>query len=532
MRQSRTLLALAAITMLLPLAACGADGGSAGTTTGDGTSSSGGTSSGGTSSGGASSGGTSSGGASSGGEVVKLELGADCKGHGECKSGLCDNAICAQAQVQLKIGEKCDADGLCESGICFGGACAKACTGIKDCAGENHCLSDGERAFCAKPTYAAELGTSCAATGKCPGDLTCSNKAEAVGAICTAACKTDLDCPANLSCRDRGDGQNWCLARSFCDSCQTDAHCGDGNVCVDMGSGTGKYCSKPCTMGSTECPRYAECKDVGGGKAACAHRAGSCSVANPGLCSPCNGAGTCQQGGMCLRWPTTMEFFCGKTCTNDASCGAGYKCYTVTQAGNKQCVPAVKKQTAYPGKNLKNNVTQFATCVNKISNRYEVGDIMEDYAMVGVVDTDGDDSILDEEYRVVKLSDFDVHKVIFFTVSAGWCGACQQETLDFKNLYKQYGGNLVIFQTLFEGYTPGKTLATFNVLKQWNTKLKPIGGAFGVDYTQRVRTMNVLGSTPMNMLLDAKTRKVLAKWNGYSHGSFVAQLNKIMKNYK
>ena len=111
---------------------------------------------------------------------------------------------------------------------------------------------------------------------------------------------------------------------------------------------------------------------------------------------------------------------------------------------------------------------------------------------------------------------------------AGWCSACQQETKDFKALYKKYGGELVIFQILYQGFEQStSSYATFKVLKSWNANHKPIGGAVGVDLTRRIQPYNWQMSSPMSMLIDAKSRLILDKWNGYSHSSLVAKLQAL-----
>ena len=445
-----------------------------------------------------------------------LDIGAQCKGDGECKSGRCENTLCAAGK--LKLDEVCKGDGECASGICFSEKCAAACDKNADCASGKACLTDnGARLFCAAPTFHEELGVSCAAHGKCPAGLVCSHPAEAAEAICTATCKTDLDCPTNLACVDTGTSGQRCMPRETCDYCLTDAQCGAGKTCTKMGSA--RFCSQACTPGSTECPRFMDCTDVGSGNFQCVHRAGECQSKTPSLCSPCKGDDTCAQGSMCLSWPSTREQFCGKSCSGDADCGAGYKCYDINKSkGIKQCAPIIKKV----------GNTSMLSCVSKITPQYEKGDTMVDFAMVGVVDYDGDGQLYDEQPRLVKLSDFKNHSIIFLTVAAGWCSACQQETLDFKNLYKQYGGELVIYQVLYQGFQKSaSSYATFDVLKQWNNKLKPIGGTVGVDLTRRIQPYNTGQSTPMSMLIDAKTMKILDKWNGYNHYSLVSKLNSL-----
>ena len=84
-----------------------------------------------------------------------------------------------------------------------------------------------------------------------------------------------------------------------------------------------------------------------------------------------------------------------------------------------------------------------------------------------------------------------------------------------KTLYKTYfPKGLVLVQTLFDGAKPGYPM-TFPLLKAWNSQLKP-SGYVGMDPDRLVMQYNVAGSTPLNMIIDAKTRKVVYKTNGYN----------------
>jgi hypothetical protein len=448
-------------------------------------------------------------------EPVLLKSGEVCKGDGECDSGKCTDNLCAVGK--LKLDEACKLDGECLSGVCFSQACAATCVGSKDCTGDKACLTDnGKRQFCATPSFHKELGVSCAAHGNCPAGLECSHPAEAAIAICTSSCAGDVDCPTHLTCAPGPNATKRCMPRVFCDTCLSDSQCGAGKTCTEMGDA--KFCSQSCNAGSTECPRFTECQDVGDNNFQCVHRNGTCKDAVADSCSPCLADEECPSGGSCLGWPYTGERFCGKPCKGAGDCGSGQGCVEIGKkdSGNFQCVPT---QTKINGK------LPLYTCVNKITPQGEKGDIMSDFKMVGVVDIDGDGQLTDEEPRVLRLSDFSAHSVIFLTVAAGWCSACQQETKDFKALYKKYGGELVIFQILFQGFEKSaSSYATFKVLKSWNSNLKPIGGAIGVDFTRRIQTYNWQMSTPMSMLIDAKTRLILDKWNGYSHAGLVSKL--------
>jgi thiol-disulfide isomerase/thioredoxin len=222
---------------------------------------------------------------------------------------------------------------------------------------------------------------------------------------------------------------------------------------------------------------------------------------------------------MCLTFILTRESFCATSCaTSTPACPAAtYSCEDIPISeteSSKQCVP--KGQDA-------------RSCLEKLSPTMEVGDIMDDFAMVGYVDTEGDGFDREgksEPLQVVHLSDFKDKKLILFNLAAGWCKPCKLETSgkdydsgakvgpSFLELMQKYGPQgLVVFQVLFDSKEPGVT-PDKDFLDLWTfSALRPVG-AVGIDPGQLSVTYNTAGSTPMNMFLDASTRKVLSKDNG------------------
>jgi len=306
----------------------------------------------------------------------------------------------------------------------------------------------------------------------------------------------------DMDCSWKNGGKTFCAKRKFCGACMHHGNCAPGGACVTMQSGS--FCTTSCTPGSSECPGFASCSDIGDNNYQCIHKSGSCSAAGE-QCDPCTRDDECGGTSSCLSFYFSKESFCSDDCTN-SPCKAGSKCIQ-TSATAKSCIP---------------NYTppQKPTCVSKLSPMMEVGDIMFDFAMVGVTDTDGDGDLLKEELRVFHFSDFsDHHKLIYFNVSAGWCSACQAETLEFAKMdWDLSSKGVVIFQTLFDGFKKGQwTFPNHQVLKGWINGLKP-QGIIGVDPERNSIPINTSGSTPLNMIIDAKTRKVLEKWNGYGKG--------------
>jgi len=357
----------------------------------------------------------------------------------------------------------------------------------------------------AAPTYNLDIGTSCTITGACPAGTKCLGiSTESPYAFCSATCGSDKDCPETFECAKYGKDQ-YCQRRDFCTSCTADSQCGAGARCVTMGSA--KFCSRTCTLGKTECPRYANCQEVQEGGTACVHTSGSCA-GDGSLCASCAAVDNCESGGACLTFNYTKEQFCATPCGSGGTCPSGYSCAAITIGAGKvnECVPSDKTKPK---------------CVSKLFAHMEEGDVLDEFQMTGYLDTDSDSSLTTlstgapEEPRVIKFSEYaDLgYKIVLFNVAAGWCGPCQQETTTFKGLAAKYP-DLGIYQVLYDGVQQG-SLPTLKLAKSWITQLKVTGTmAVGVDPDRNVAPINTGGSTPLNVIVDAKTRKILKKING------------------
>lgn len=449
-------------------------------------------------------------------------LAAGCSDDATDNPGKADSGPPAPA----KEGAACTADSGCETKHCILSRCVKLCKKNADCAATQNCASDdGKRMFCADQAYNSKVGTSCALTGKCEGKLKCvggpmsdpKKSQPRATAYCTDKCKTDVDCPSTYSCVKAADGTPYCTLRGFCHPCLTDDNCGPNMVCADYGAAKGKFCGKKCTKGSTECARYAECKDPGSGTPVCMHQAGTCQGTGK-LCQPCTDEAHCAKGAMCLTFNSTQESFCAQACPSD-SCPTNYKCYGITTASgkNKQCAPYDASPTAQ------------LSCVKNLTTTMNVGDVMGNFTAVGYQDSNKDGSLVGDKQSVIKLYDYAKGaKVILFNVSAGWCTACIAETKTFKALLSTYGPKgVVIFQTLYDGLAR-QDPPTQYVLDIW-VKGTNAQGAVVLDPRRTSLTYFIANSTPLNMLVDAKTFKVLDKWHGHSDAGLRQKLDKYLK---
>ena len=396
----------------------------------------------------------------------------------------------------LAVGDACKVDGQCKTGACHGGKCVKNCKTPADCAANQDCgpRADGKAAFCYDRKYSKEVGKSCAADYKCTDStLKCyySYLADS-GPYCGPTCTDDTNCPPQFYCR--GTTTKICAQRKFCAACLHDAQCPDGHKCVK--SGGKSFCARKCVKGSSECPRFADCKDDGGGNYYCFHKSGSCT-AKGDHCDPCNGPPDCTNNAMCITLNPSWGYYCGQDCTTK-SCPTDNKCYTVTGTTQKQCWPDPTKK--------KGCVALAASMV--------AGDVMDEFSMVGYSDTDNNGSLSNDKRKLVKLSDHAQNsKIILFVISAGWCGPCKTETKLFKGWMKTYGPKgLMIFQALTDSATKGKA-ADPAFLSTWISTYDVVGTC-GIDPKSLSSQYNTKGTIPMNMMLDAKTRKVLVKWNG------------------
>jgi hypothetical protein len=442
-----------------------------------------------------------------GGETTKVDA-----GNGDATAAA---DVTAKAGI---VGDICVGDAQCGSGICSSGTCVKSCAALSDCGAGEDCTSDnGVRTFCRLAIYPEGAGAPCGA-GTCGDGLKCLPSIESGKAACSAQCEGDVDCPVHESCADLGTKGFWCRPRSFCAPCVLNEQCGSGGLCVKMdGNSDVRFCSYTCTPPqgtsstslSGECPPYAACQPVDAeGNYACIHKAGTCIGAGE-LCDPCSPqADNCV--GARLTNPGTGESFCSEACDAKGGCATtAYACQKVGGLTESQCIP--KKGQC---------VTKLGAILKPKTSKYP-GDMLPDFPMVGYFDENENFDLLDDKLQLLHLSDFAStgkygdrgYTKILFTVSAGWCKYCQEETAQFRAMLKAgKTKGVLIYQVLYDGMAAPSPPTLKFLVNNWIKPLKA-QGAVGVD-PDKDSVKWIGDGPPLNVLIDADTRRIIVKING------------------
>lgn len=255
---------------------------------------------------------------------------------------------------------------------CIGGKCQVPCTTSADCSSIGVCGPGGTNAkgkdVCIrdnKPRGPGEFGSACpnGVDSDCStqNDFVCIGLPGATDGYCSRAdCTSDSDCPQDYFCAllssrtprstpptpcqtacggipgnssdpncvpasDIGPGKkyqcgheglvrHYCIKRSFCNSCTSDADClaYPGQVCASDGNGH-KYCTVRCDPSTNSCPwgSAATCGvwDKSLGFPTCRHRFGACTGTGK-ACEPCIDDTNCPNGFCDMSDAFTGEHFC------------------------------------------------------------------------------------------------------------------------------------------------------------------------------------------------------------------------------
>ncbi len=295
-------------------------------------------------------------------------LGCPCNGQ-ECASGLvCLEATCATLTCGdgvIDADEECDLGTQGNTGAY--GTCSVACKRAPHCGdgiqnGSEECddgnptgtdLCSNACAACVNREGFRECGGACLADAECCPGVPCGQPDSCTGSILTpqSVCSTEAKCPAAtpipcdsfLTCADANACRTRCTAD---DQCTTGRRC-VGGTCVTPSCGNGAIEGEDCDDGNKNdldlCSNACvPCSKRNGYKAcgvtclaaasccpgeACAPQ--SCSGATFTPAQTCNGSGQCSAGtpSACPNNLVCEGSSCRPSCTMDAHCANGTKCF-------------------------------------------------------------------------------------------------------------------------------------------------------------------------------------------------------------
>lgn len=219
--------------------------------------------------------------------------------------------------TKLGLGAECSGrNDRCRSGMCF--------------------TLDSGSSLCVGP---------CSKSDPCQDGFVCE-RTIALGQVCLpiglgGRCEEDDQCPAGHRC-DGDVGRCYIpVTRDLCSPCTSPRQCPDG-TCHAVESTGESYCTVSCAGGA--CPAGFRCEAVAGAAASqCVpdNALRTCSAGRV-LCSPCEGHSECGlYSDLCVRNLASGETFCGKSCSRDSECPAGFHCLDLSGDGRGplQCVP-------------------------------------------------------------------------------------------------------------------------------------------------------------------------------------------------
>jgi len=220
--------------------------------------------------------------------------------------------------------------GLCLGGANFSGFCTAVCRSDDECGADSHCATadGGGVGYCMQ---------DCSAETFCPhGPAACvdfdgdgrSECGPAPGGVVTIGrhCGVASDCKPieGVFC-----GYPDLVCTRFCES---DADCGVGAQCADMGAGPGDTCRATCTQ-DAECDVGLRCIDVDAdGDRECM----STGIGQGALGSACGQTASCARGKNLLCRFDVPGGLCTTACGDGVGCPAAGHCGALTSGGHGQ----------------------------------------------------------------------------------------------------------------------------------------------------------------------------------------------------
>jgi len=232
---------------------------------------------------------------------------AACEDDDGCRDGMV--CVLGACRTAMETGAACEEDGDCQGAVCFAEMCTTTCDGVGQCSEGEGCLTVEGRRICTAldsaacrgkadcpagleciddgrgDTYCVEYtapesgagtsGESCS-FADCAGGYECMSRTRDPSddpyAYCSHECGSDLDCPADMSCRQtqlsfEDSPTDRCVLREFCESCGYDSQCGSAdNLCLSGSEerGAGRYCSRECDieLPVSTCPTDSSCHEA------------------------------------------------------------------------------------------------------------------------------------------------------------------------------------------------------------------------------------------------------------------------------
>lgn len=314
---------------------------------------------------------------------MAMGLGASCEEDEDCTSEICFDGAC---DVAVGFGWECDIDEDCHSGLCYDDECNVECHRPGDCPEDTSCIDPGDGVpVCLEydPPDGGDgrYGENCT-FADCDDDFVCMSRTEDPAddpyAYCTDSCRTELECPADMTCRrtqrgGRSESVLRCVPRDFCEHCSYDGQCGvaeDKCVSQDPMQGIGRYCSQTCDIESpvTTCATDASCQEAmwcapdrswvpdcewcsdpdecdsqeDDPVYQCFKDYGACAGNGEDYCAPCHVDGDCPDGGFCAHDFYQRNSYCTEPCPDgeDGGCPYEHACWSYPDEDEAwQCVP-------------------------------------------------------------------------------------------------------------------------------------------------------------------------------------------------
>ena len=137
------------------------------------------------------------------------------------------------------------------------------------------------------------------------------------------------------------------------------------------------------------------------------------------------------------------------------------------------------------------------------------------------------DPEMDKQLKLSQMYQHSRKRILLINASAGWCVYCKEEAYELRAVYEEHGPRgLEIWFTLFQDYDGQAPTKAF--WDKWMNALKPtyptlldtafeMGAYFNVD------------ATPMNMIVDLSSMKIVYLQTGYDKTGLINKINQLLQ---